>query len=160
MPTLASSGLVLVSEGAINESCFFNEQCEHVNYQTECRDGRCMCRYELTPVTKQDGTVDCIVSKQTRSHEMTPVTKQDGTVDCIGEYTDPVARFYSRTIVSVSNQIQSNERMSVTKQNGSVDSPQTDHGPPQYVDPAMIGVLVGMALMFIIICVVLRLFSK
>nr|CAD7424644.1 unnamed protein product [Timema monikensis] len=91
--------LVLVSEGAINESCFFNEQCEHVNYQTECRDGRCMCRYELTPVTKQDGTVDCI-------------------------------------------------------------APQTDHGPPQYVDPAMIGVLVGMALMFIIICVVLRLFSK
>nr|CAD7393090.1 unnamed protein product [Timema cristinae] len=39
-------------------------------------------------------------------------------------------------------------------------TPQTDHGPPQYVDPAMIGVLVGMALMFIIICVVLRLFSK
>uniref|UniRef100_T1H7P1 Uncharacterized protein n=1 Tax=Rhodnius prolixus TaxID=13249 RepID=T1H7P1_RHOPR len=32
--------------------------------------------------------------------------------------------------------------------------------PVQYVDPAMIGVLVGMALMFIIICVVLRLFSK
>ncbi|XP_011137939.1 uncharacterized protein LOC105182301 isoform X2 [Harpegnathos saltator] len=30
----------------------------------------------------------------------------------------------------------------------------------QYVDPAMIGVLVGMALMFIIICVVLRLFSR
>lgn len=34
--------------------------------------------------------------------------------------------------------------------------------PPslQYIDPAMIGVLVGMALMFIIICVVLRLFSR
>jgi len=32
--------------------------------------------------------------------------------------------------------------------------------PPKYVDPAMIGVLVGMALMFIILCVVLRLFSK
>uniref|UniRef100_V9IA62 Uncharacterized protein n=2 Tax=Apis cerana TaxID=7461 RepID=V9IA62_APICE len=30
----------------------------------------------------------------------------------------------------------------------------------QYIDPTMIGVLVGMALMFIIICVVLRLFSK
>lgn len=28
------------------------------------------------------------------------------------------------------------------------------------VDPAMIGVLVGMALMFVIICVVLRLFSR
>lgn len=33
-------------------------------------------------------------------------------------------------------------------------------GPTTYVDPAMIGVLVGMALMFIILCVVLRLFSK
>ncbi|XP_011634283.1 uncharacterized protein LOC105425283 [Pogonomyrmex barbatus] len=30
----------------------------------------------------------------------------------------------------------------------------------RYIDPAMIGVLVGMALMFVIICVVLRLFSK
>lgn len=33
-------------------------------------------------------------------------------------------------------------------------------GPETYIDPAMIGVLVGMALMFIIICVVLRLFSQ
>ena len=32
--------------------------------------------------------------------------------------------------------------------------------PIRYVDPAMIGVLVGMALMFIIICVVLRMFSR
>lgn len=32
--------------------------------------------------------------------------------------------------------------------------------PIQYIDPAMIGVLVGMALMFVIICVVLRLFSR
>lgn len=37
---------------------------------------------------------------------------------------------------------------------------QNPTAPVQYVDPAMIGVLVGMALMFIIICVVLRLFSK
>ncbi|KAJ4432394.1 hypothetical protein ANN_21013, partial [Periplaneta americana] len=35
-----------------------------------------------------------------------------------------------------------------------------DTTPPRYVDPTMIGVLVGMALMFIILCVVLRLFSK
>lgn len=33
-------------------------------------------------------------------------------------------------------------------------------GPETYIDPAMIGVLVGMALMFVIICVVLRLFSQ
>lgn len=32
--------------------------------------------------------------------------------------------------------------------------------PERYVDPAMIGILAGMALMFIIICVVLRLFSR
>ncbi|GBP53873.1 hypothetical protein EVAR_96780_1 [Eumeta japonica] len=32
--------------------------------------------------------------------------------------------------------------------------------PIRTIDPAMIGVLVGMALMFVIICVVLRLFSK
>lgn len=30
----------------------------------------------------------------------------------------------------------------------------------RYIDPAMIGILAGMALMFIIICVVLRLFSR
>ena len=30
----------------------------------------------------------------------------------------------------------------------------------RYIDPAMIGILAGMALMFVIICVVLRLFSK
>jgi len=29
-----------------------------------------------------------------------------------------------------------------------------------HVDPAMIGVLVGLGLMFVIMCVVLRLFSK
>lgn len=32
--------------------------------------------------------------------------------------------------------------------------------PERYVDPAMIGILAGMALMFVIICVVLRLFSR
>lgn len=37
---------------------------------------------------------------------------------------------------------------------------QDKRGPETYIDPAMIGVLVGMALMFIIICVVLRLFSQ
>ncbi|XP_069686759.1 uncharacterized protein jus isoform X2 [Periplaneta americana] len=83
----------------VNESCFFNEQCEMNNYQTECRDGHCMCRFEMTPVTKKDGTIECTVKNE-------------------------------------------------------------DTTPPRYVDPTMIGVLVGMALMFIILCVVLRLFSK
>nr|XP_036217091.1 uncharacterized protein LOC106622273 isoform X1 [Bactrocera oleae]XP_036217092.1 uncharacterized protein LOC106622273 isoform X1 [Bactrocera oleae]XP_036217093.1 uncharacterized protein LOC106622273 isoform X1 [Bactrocera oleae]XP_036217094.1 uncharacterized protein LOC106622273 isoform X1 [Bactrocera oleae]XP_036217096.1 uncharacterized protein LOC106622273 isoform X1 [Bactrocera oleae]XP_036217097.1 uncharacterized protein LOC106622273 isoform X1 [Bactrocera oleae]XP_036217098.1 uncharac len=86
-------------EAAVNESCFFNEQCEVKHYQTECRDGRCTCRYEMMPFWGKDGTVEC---------------------------------------------------------KGRGDK----RGPETYIDPAMIGVLVGMALMFIIICVVLRLFSQ
>ncbi|XP_054726466.1 uncharacterized protein LOC129236232 isoform X2 [Anastrepha obliqua] len=86
-------------EAAVNETCFFNEQCEVRHYQTECRDGRCACRYEMTPFWGKDGTVEC---------------------------------------------------------KGRGDK----RGPETYIDPAMIGVLVGMALMFIIICVVLRLFSQ
>jgi hypothetical protein len=84
---------------AINESCFFNEQCEMSNYMSECREGHCVCRFEMTPFTKKDGSIECSV-------------KNEPT------------------------------------------------GPTTYTDPAMIGVLVGMALMFIILCVVLRLFSK
>jgi hypothetical protein len=48
-----------VAAAAINESCFFNEQCEMSNYQTECREGHCVCRYGKTPLTKKDGSVEC-----------------------------------------------------------------------------------------------------
>uniref|UniRef100_A0A1B6KBY1 EB domain-containing protein n=2 Tax=Graphocephala atropunctata TaxID=36148 RepID=A0A1B6KBY1_9HEMI len=82
----------------INESCFFNEQCEVRVIQTECRDGRCACRFEMTPVLKHD------------------------QYECIAIYKPPESE--------------------------------------RYVDPTMIGILVAMALMFVIICVVLRLFSK
>ncbi|RZF40723.1 hypothetical protein LSTR_LSTR008672 [Laodelphax striatellus] len=85
-------------EVSINGSCFFTEQCENKVPQTECKDGRCVCRFEMTP------------------------TYKDNKVECTSSY----------------------------------EPPKTE----RYVDPAMIGVLVGMALMFIIICVVLRLFSK
>ncbi|XP_076628503.1 EB domain-containing julius seizure protein isoform X1 [Colletes latitarsis] len=83
----------------VNESCFFNEQCEAKVSQTECRDGRCICIFEKIPVTQPDGLTVCVAE-------------------------------------------------------------QKEEPNLQYVDPTMIGVLVGMALMFIIICVVLRLFSK
>ncbi|XP_031618043.1 uncharacterized protein LOC116337536 isoform X2 [Contarinia nasturtii] len=86
-------------EASVNESCFFNEQCEASNFLTGCRDGKCSCRFEMSPILNKDGTIEC---KDTRE---------------------------SRT-------------------------------PERYVDPAMIGILAGMALMFIIICVVLRLFSR
>ncbi|XP_070138211.1 uncharacterized protein jus isoform X1 [Drosophila bipectinata] len=86
-------------EAAVNESCFFNEQCEMKYFQTECRDGRCICRFEMSPIWGKDGSVEC-------------------------------------------------------------KGRQDKRGAEEYIDPAMIGVLVGMALMFIIICVVLRLFSQ
>ncbi|XP_075232158.1 EB domain-containing julius seizure protein isoform X2 [Lycorma delicatula] len=82
----------------INGSCFFNEQCETKVLQTECKDGRCACRFEMTP------------------------TYRDNKFECTATYVPPE--------------------------------------PEQYVDPTMIGILVAMALMFVIICVVLRLFSK
>lgn len=83
----------------VNESCFFNEQCETAVFLTECRDGRCVCRFDKTPVINKEGNYEC-------QNSPTPTES------------------------------------------------------PHHVDPAMIGILAGMGLMFIIICVVLRLFSK
>ena len=52
--------IIFVTAAAVNESCFFNEQCEMENYQTECKEGHCVCRFELTPVTKKDGKIECV----------------------------------------------------------------------------------------------------
>ncbi|XP_053604134.1 uncharacterized protein jus isoform X1 [Plodia interpunctella] len=84
---------------SINETCAFNEQCEDVDFKTECRNEKCVCKFEMVPEMNADGVVVC-----------TPEKEPD---------------ISTKTI-----------------------------------DPAMIGVLVGMALMFVIICVVLRLFSR
>ncbi|XP_044011852.1 uncharacterized protein LOC122854889 isoform X3 [Aphidius gifuensis] len=83
----------------VNETCFFTQQCEYRVPQTECRDRRCICRFEKIPLTRSDGYVECVAEQQ------------------------------------------ADENL-------------------RYVNPAMISILVAMALMFIIICVVLRLFSK
>lgn len=45
-------------EVSINGSCFFTEQCENKVPQTECKDGRCVCRFEMTP-TYKDNKVEC-----------------------------------------------------------------------------------------------------
>ncbi|KAJ2952180.1 hypothetical protein O0L34_g4460 [Tuta absoluta] len=84
----------------INESCIFNEQCEDVVFQTECKNERCACRFEMIAELAADGS-------------------------------------------------------------GYVCKPDKQVEPSlKTLDPAMIGILVVMALMFIIICVVLRLFSS
>lgn len=68
--------------------------------QTECRDGKCICMFEMSPILNPDKTYSCVAVK-----DMPP------------------------------------EKL-------------------QYVDPTMIFILVVMALMFIIICIVLRLFAR
>ncbi|CAG9807732.1 unnamed protein product [Chironomus riparius] len=45
---------------SVNESCFFNEQCETSIPQTECRDGRCICRFDKMPILKKDGSIECM----------------------------------------------------------------------------------------------------
>lgn len=46
---------------AINEKCFFNEQCEAIDFRTECRNERCVCRIDLMlTVQNKDGTLNCI----------------------------------------------------------------------------------------------------
>uniref|UniRef100_A0A1B6D9A5 EB domain-containing protein n=1 Tax=Clastoptera arizonana TaxID=38151 RepID=A0A1B6D9A5_9HEMI len=87
-------------EVRINESCFFNEQCEIFLDQAECKDGRCVCRFELNAMEN----------------------KNTGKWTCT--------------------------------------APLESTGPEKYIDPTMIAILVVMALMFVIICVVLHLFSK
>ncbi|XP_058792217.1 uncharacterized protein LOC131664829 isoform X2 [Phymastichus coffea] len=54
------------------------------------------------------------------------------------------------------------EKVPVQNKDGSIQCIAEVKEPQdlRYVDPAMIGILAGMALMFIIICIVLRLFSQ
>ncbi|KAL7286824.1 hypothetical protein TKK_0018967 [Trichogramma kaykai] len=54
------------------------------------------------------------------------------------------------------------EKIPVQNKDGSIQCIAEVKEPQdlRYIDPAMIGILAGMALMFIIICVVLRLFSQ
>ena len=45
---------------SVNESCIFNEQCEDSTPETACIDGKCICRFDKTPITKKDNSVECI----------------------------------------------------------------------------------------------------
>lgn len=58
-PVWQSLAISFLAAAAINESCFFNEQCEAVYFQAECRDGRCICRFEMSPIWAKDGSVEC-----------------------------------------------------------------------------------------------------
>lgn len=49
----------MISAAGVNETCGFNEQCEDMVYMTECRNDRCVCKFEMVPETNPDGTVVC-----------------------------------------------------------------------------------------------------
>jgi hypothetical protein len=50
----------LLSAVSVNESCIFNEQCEDATPETACMDGKCICRFDKTPITKKDNSVECV----------------------------------------------------------------------------------------------------
>ena len=123
---------------SVNESCFFNEQCETSIPQTECRDGRCICRFDKTPVLKKDGSIECmgkwfILIFSRRKWNILPEIIQWYT------YLPFLVYLFLFWIIAIKQ-----------------DAP----APPSQINPTMILILIVMALMFIIICVVLRLFSK
>jgi hypothetical protein len=54
------SPFFLLSAVSVNESCIFNEQCEDATPETACMDGKCICRFDKTPITKKDNSVECV----------------------------------------------------------------------------------------------------
>jgi len=44
----------------INETCFFNEQCEKAFYMMECKDGVCVCKFQRQAVMRKNGSIECI----------------------------------------------------------------------------------------------------
>ena len=46
-------------QAKINESCTFDEQCSASNKQTMCKNEKCACRFDLTPIVQNDGSIIC-----------------------------------------------------------------------------------------------------
>ncbi|PSN54269.1 hypothetical protein C0J52_08619 [Blattella germanica] len=153
------------------------------NYQTECKDGHCVCRFEMTPVTKKDGKIECVgqYKSEFRFSSASTIKAEEQILNRFMAVFTNLDILHRYQLETKQFQIKTNKMLVVQKSGGRarseseqaikatvkmmmmIDDKHTkneDTGPEKYVDPAMIGVLVGMALMFIILCVVLRLFSK
>ncbi|KAK9879086.1 hypothetical protein WA026_003899 [Henosepilachna vigintioctopunctata] len=132
-------------EKKFGDRCNSTDQCSFEGSVCVEAYGRCYCRPEL-PVSNQ---VDKC-GEAARVNESCFFTEQCETVTSQTECRDGicVCRF---------------EKIAVVKPDGKVECEvpaQSSTHPGKYVDPAMIGILVAMFLMFITICVVLRLFSR
>ncbi|XP_015590080.1 uncharacterized protein LOC107265290 isoform X2 [Cephus cinctus] len=128
----------------IGDICKDDSECSFAGSHCDPRKKRCFCKseFEATNFIDKCGhganvNESCFFSEQ--CEEKTTRTEcRDGRCICMFE------------------------KIPMVRADGTIECIAEVNEPPnlQYVDPAMIGVLVGMALMFIIICVVLRLFSK
>lgn len=80
---------------------------------------------------------------------MLPIATKDGQIECKCKDSKKILKkHYIGRIVSDARLLW-------------LSAPKNEPNEPvRYIDPAMIMILVAMALMFIIICVVLRLFSR
>ncbi|XP_012286632.1 uncharacterized protein LOC105703099 isoform X2 [Orussus abietinus] len=126
------------------DECKDDRECGFEGSFCEPRKRKCYCREELSATNHLDKcgqpanvNESCFFSEQCEA-KVSQTECRDGRCICIFE------------------------KIPVVQADGAVECLAEAKETPnlQYVDPAMIGVLVGMALMFIIICVVLRLFSK
>lgn len=125
---------------AINESCYFNEQCEEALQETECRDNRCICRFEKTAIVRNDKSIECIGELlQSLFFPFFAIVLAFFLTHLSWDTSHNLYPVLCSLLIAIK---------------------EKEYTPPTQVNPAMYLILVVMALMFIIICVVLRLFSK
>lgn len=106
--------------------------------QTDCRDGKCICMFEMSPILNPDKTYSCvgkyILQMRVREFGLCEMERKECVV-------------FSCFFLLIFKHLRTAVK----------DMPPEKL---QYVDPTMIFILVVMALMFIIICIVLRLFAR
>ncbi|XP_017763695.1 PREDICTED: uncharacterized protein LOC108553337 isoform X2 [Eufriesea mexicana] len=126
------------------DDCVVDRECGFTGSYCEPKKNKCACREEFEATNHIDKcghpanvNESCFFHEQCEAR-VSQTECRDGRCICIFE------------------------KIPVTQPDGVIVcvAEQKEEPNLQYIDPTMIGVLVGMALMFIIICVVLRLFSK
>ncbi|KAK7584305.1 hypothetical protein V9T40_005268 [Parthenolecanium corni] len=174
----------------LNQSCQFDEQCEYFVWNSMCKNSKCVCRGDGKPVELEDGSIKCkgkqfgdpcesssdcafrssICDPNKRNCQCLPGLVATDHIDKCGEvkkvnedcfFNEQCEQMLFDTICVDGRCSCRAERVPVINTDGSIkcivpSPPPSDLG----TDPTMIIVLTVMCLMFIIICVVLHLFSK
>ncbi|RLU23171.1 hypothetical protein DMN91_005449 [Ooceraea biroi] len=143
-PDLSVQGLSGKGTKKFGDVCEGNKDCGFPGSYCEPKSKKCICKEEFEATNHIDKcghaanvNESCFFHEQCEAR--VPQTEcRDGRCICLFE------------------------KIPVTQPDGTINCVAEQKEPTslRYIDPAMIGVLVGMALMFVIICVVLRLFSR